>query len=151
MFKAHRHVYHSTQGWGVIKKQREELEYFGRVGEVCRRHNQRFQTRSSHTNTHHRVTSLVRNRPPPQGCHKALGIFLLWGIPWPRRRSLQKAGGFVFQAHILVYHSTLGWRVIKRGGILWPRRRSLQKARSARPRAPGSGLRLLGLGCGVWG
>ena len=32
-----------------------------------------------------------------------------------------RVGGFVFKAHRLVYHSTLGWRVIKKKKIGGPR------------------------------
>jgi hypothetical protein len=38
----------------------------------------------------HRGTSLIRNSPPPQGFHRALGIVLLWG---PRRGAVSYGRG----------------------------------------------------------
>jgi len=102
------------------------------------RHRLLRHSRGSLSHTHaqpgemrYRGTSLIRNSAPPQDHHRALGIVLLQG---PRRRVFLMSeiplycrqhrplqtdrsrgiDGLVFKAHRLVFHSTLGSRVIKK-------------------------------------
>jgi len=49
-------------------------------------------------------------------------------------------GGLVFKAHRLLYHSTLGWRVIKKKMKAWVRVEGLEI------RVQGSGFKVSGFG-----
>ena len=37
------------------------------------------------------------------------------GVPWRERKEKPSPSGLVFKAHRLLFHSTLGWKVIKNG------------------------------------
>ena len=66
---------------------------------------------------------------------------------------LRFRGGLVFKAHRLVYHSTLGWRVVKRKGVRVRELQALENNRDHQvlhlPR--GSDFRGWNVGCMVQG
>jgi len=88
VFKAHRLLYHSTLGLRVIKKKKTALM------DVTPPETARFGDVMPPRNT--KRQRLVDGNPP-------------------RNTKMQRfRGGLVFKAHRLVYHSTLGSRVIKK-------------------------------------
>jgi len=100
VFKAHRLLFHSTLGLRVIKRREEDLEVLGMVGahlghrpivDVCKREREFFID-----------NLLVRIH------------FIIMMIRWTGRNVQRFQGGLVFKAHRLVYHSILGWRVMKK-------------------------------------
>jgi len=105
VFKSHRLLYHSTLGLRVIKKKKKKSQWL-------------------------QGPTAVRSRPAARpilvpACPKVCtGLFLnspprskgpSWGRASARRAPhIRRRGGLVFKAHGLLYHSTLGLRVIKK-------------------------------------
>ena len=120
VFKAHRLVYHSTLGLRVMKKKEEAVcarrSYAPSLSRIKNLGNPRNNLSACYTpalRCFHRFLALVADSSfAGSFLLVETGSCLLVGTgSWLKQRF---RGGLVFKAHRLLYHSTLGLRVIKK-------------------------------------
>ena len=111
VFKAHRLVYHSTLAWRVIKKKRRTCTTRPKRSAPRAQHLQQYASRCQRGAFYSPHDDF--NSQQELCCPREIDRFGL-----SVRVGGQVMGGSVFKAHRILYHSTLGWRVIKKKKVM---------------------------------